>query len=107
LAAKAGRRWAFRSSAAISLRGDRRATLEALLGSLLPRALAGRDTKALFDEVFWAGGAGRLAGTWDGAAGIDAPLVDAQTLREIWSQPRPDPRTALLLQQVALDQRAR
>jgi hypothetical protein len=53
----------------------------------------------------WGSHSIRLAASWEGE-GVDPELVDVPSLRREWSRPRPDPRTFLLLQSVALARRA-
>ncbi len=85
--------------------GDRSATLAALFGEVLPRALLDRRDKAIFDEVFWGEATRTLTRSWDGAA-VDEELVDRDALRAEWSTGEPNVRTALLVQQVWLNTRA-
>jgi hypothetical protein len=91
--------------------GDRAATIDGLLGEVLPAALRGRRDKALFDGVYWQAPARELMSHWDGE-GVDPELVDVRALRSFWHAPMLRPRTAHLLQQAwlaesgqALDQR--
>jgi hypothetical protein len=83
--------------------GDRAATIERWLAAALPRAIAARQTKALFDEVFWRAHSRAQVHDWDGG-GIDSSLVDPETLRATWNAERPNSRSALLLQSVWLAQ---
>ena len=85
--------------------GDRRATIAALFGDVLPPALLGRRDKAIFDEVFWGETTRMLTRSWGGAA-VDARLVDRDALQAEWSTGEPNIRTALLVQQVWLKTRA-
>lgn len=81
--------------------GGRTPALRHALGALWPAALDDRRDKATFDEVFWRAPSRELARAWDGDA-VDRTLVDPVALRREWLAREPDLRTALLLQQHAL-----
>jgi asparagine synthase (glutamine-hydrolysing) len=81
--------------------GGRTPALRQVLGALWPAALDRRRDKATFDEVFWRAPSRQLARAWDGEA-VDRALVDRGALRRAWLAPRPDLRSALLLQRLAL-----
>ena len=70
-----------------------------LVGDLLPPTILGRRSKSSFTGAFWHRYARAFAARWDGS-GVDTSIVDANALREMWSQPAPDARTFLLLQAV-------
>ncbi len=72
-----------------------------LFEDALPVELIQRCTKSNFDHVFWGEHSRELAGRWNGE-GVDDELVDVEALRREWQAPRPDARTFLLLQQIAL-----
>ncbi len=82
--------------------GDRRATIAALFGNVLPRALLDRRDKAIFDEVVWGEATRTLTSAWDGGA-VDERLVDRDALQAEWATGEPSVRTALLVQQVWLE----
>ena len=84
--------------------GDRRATIAAALGDVLPRATLERRDKAIFDEVFWGEATRTLTRSWDGGA-VDERLVDRDKLTAEWATGEPNIRTALLVQQVWLQTR--
>jgi asparagine synthase (glutamine-hydrolysing) len=86
--------------------GDRRATFEATLAAVLPRALRERRTKATFGGVFLGAISRRFASSWNGL-GVDAEIVDLDALAGSWRRPQPPMLTALLLQQAALASRPR
>jgi hypothetical protein len=82
------------------------ATTNALFGDLLPSELLARPITPTPEIGFWGRHSRELAEAWDGE-GADPALVDAEALRAQWSLPRPDPRTFLLLQAIALAQDGR
>lgn len=84
---------------------SRREALAELFPTLQPAALTSRHTKANFSEVFTRTSSLELAGRWDGA-GIWTDIVDVEALRVVWQQQVPF-RSAMLLQQVALQGRLR
>jgi asparagine synthetase B (glutamine-hydrolysing) len=77
----------------------RSASMEALVGDLLPSEVLRRSTKAHFSEVLWGPQSRALAAGWDGDA-VDPEIVDVQRLREMWTSPEPDTQTITLLQSV-------
>jgi asparagine synthase (glutamine-hydrolysing) len=77
----------------------RSASMEALVGDLLPAEVLRRSTKAHFSEVLWGPESRALAAEWEGDA-VDPEIVDVQRLREIWTSPEPDTQTITLLQSV-------
>jgi asparagine synthase (glutamine-hydrolysing) len=87
--AAAGGRWGW---------GDRRATMHALFGDLLPESVISRRGKAEFSAPFYATATKRFADEWDGDAGPASDLVQAEVLREIWRSGQPHGMSALLLQ---------
>lgn len=70
-------------------------------GDLLPRELFTRETKAGFNEAFWAGPAAEFARSWTGE-GVDTDLVDPDALHAQWTSPMPDLHSLSLLQQAWL-----
>jgi hypothetical protein len=78
-----------------------RGATNVVLGDLLPGELLARPTTPTREDRFWRGHSRELAEGWQGE-GVDPDLVDAEALRMQWSSPRPDPRTFLLLQSIAL-----
>jgi asparagine synthase (glutamine-hydrolysing) len=74
---------------------------EVLFQNALPVELIQRCTRSHFDHVFWSEHSRELAARWNGE-GVDDELVDLEALRQEWQGPRPDARTFMLLQQIAL-----
>jgi asparagine synthase (glutamine-hydrolysing) len=85
--------------------GSRLETVRALFADAFPRALLSRSDKALFDQVLWREPARAAIRSWDGR-GLEPELVDAETLRAVWSGDPVDSRSALLLQSVFLRARS-
>ena len=83
-----------------------RTTPGALFGDLLPPKLLAHPPTPTHRNGFWGSHSRELAETWDGED-IDPVLVDPEALRLQWSLPRPDARTFLLLQAVALARESR
>ena len=81
--------------------GGRSRFLPRLAGDLLPRDVLLRRDKTSFVDVYWTSHSRELAMSWDGS-GVDADVVNAEVLRATWATGRPNPATALLLQQVWL-----
>ncbi|HZZ87516.1 MAG TPA: hypothetical protein VFE13_04185, partial [Caulobacteraceae bacterium] len=77
--------------------GRRPEAMRALLGDLVPQALAQRRSKALFGDAFWTARARAAAAAWRGEA-VDARVVDVAGLRQVLDRPEPQLLTALLLQ---------
>lgn len=75
----------------------RRDAMRMLVGDLLPEDLLLRRTKASFDEAFWNADARTFVAAWNGG-GVDAQLVDIETLRSMWTSSDPDARTFTLVQ---------
>jgi asparagine synthetase B (glutamine-hydrolysing) len=83
-------------------RGHGRATaMRQLFQDALPIELIQRCTRSHFELVFWNEHSRALAARWNGE-GIDDELVDIEALRREWEAPRPDARTFMLLQRIAL-----
>jgi hypothetical protein len=82
------------------------ATADALFGDLLPPKLLAQRPTPTHPNGFWGRYSRALAEAWDGED-VDPTLVDAEALRLQWSLPRPDARTFLLLQAVALARESR
>lgn len=78
--------------------GDRRATMQALFGDLLPESVITRRGKAEFSGPFYANATKRFADEWDGDAGPASDLVQPEVLREIWRSRQPHGMSAMLLQ---------
>lgn len=76
---------------------DRTTAMESLFGEVLPGAMLARNSKAVFDEVFWTGDAAHFAHDWTGR-GIDPVLVDPDALRRTWLDSPPHAGSALLMQ---------
>ena len=72
-----------------------------LFEDALPVELIDRCTRSHFDHVFWSEHSDELAARWNGE-GVDDELVDLEALRREWQSPRPDARTFMLLQRIAL-----
>ena len=79
---------------------SRRST-QALVGDLLPLEFLIRPHTPNHGHACWGSYSRELAEAWEGE-GADSQLVDVRTLQRQWSLTRPDPRTFLLLQSVAL-----
>lgn len=79
----------------------RTATMRTLFGSLLPREVLERRTKALFANAVFTRYTKEFARRWTGA-GVDPDLVNTATLRDIWLSDDPHAPTMSLLQQAWL-----
>jgi len=88
-------------SAALGQLPLHRRSTHALFEDLLPPELLARPTSSADKDAFWGARSRELAAAWQGE-GVDPDLVDAAALQIQWSLQRPDPRTFLLLQSVAL-----
>lgn len=77
--------------------GSRAATMRAVAGGALPERLLARQSKAIFDTVFFGEATSRFADEWSGE-GLDASLVDVEALRRAWRERDQPFRTATLLQ---------
>lgn len=78
--------------------GNRRATMQALFGDLLPTSIISRRSKAEFSEPLYATATKRFADHWDGDAGLASDLVCPEVLRNVWRSPQPHGMSAMLLQ---------
>ena len=78
-------------------RGDRTSLLQLLAKGLLPDALISRTSKASFTVAYMGRPTREFAKRWDGE-GIDADLVDPDTLRSMWLSDKPPAPTSALLQ---------
>jgi asparagine synthetase B (glutamine-hydrolysing) len=78
--------------------GNRRATMQALFGDLLPASVISRRSKAEFSEPLYATATKRFAEDWNGDAGPATDLVCPEVLRDIWRSPQPHGMSAMLLQ---------
>lgn len=81
---------------------NRAAAMDELFGDLLPRSVIQRNTKAVFDNVFFHDHCRAFVRDWDGS-GVDPEFVDVAALRSCWSARSPDPRSLSLLQATWLD----
>lgn len=81
--------------------GDRTRIMDLLFGDLLPREVIARRTKATFAVPFWGPATREFTSRW-GGDGVDTSIVDVDGLKETWSQPVPDTRTATLVHSVWL-----
>lgn len=79
----------------------RTATMRALFGELLPRAVLERRTKAHFAGAVFRRHTREFARSWHGA-GVDTDLVDPDALRENWLSGTPHAPSMSLLQQAWL-----
>jgi hypothetical protein len=77
-----------------------------LFGDLLPRELLALRAAPPCENNLWRSHSRGLVENWQGE-GVDTGLVDIELLRREWLLPRPDPRTFLLLQSVALERETR
>ena len=77
--------------------GGRAAVMHAIADGVLPDAILDRPDKARFAATYFGDATRAFAGEWTGG-GVDPQLVDVEALRSAWLQPRPDFRSALLLQ---------
>jgi asparagine synthase (glutamine-hydrolysing) len=84
----------------------RTAAMRSLFGDLLPTEVLVRRTERSVEAALWNGHSRTLAAGWDGE-GVDTALVDPDALRNEWSRERPDRRSFLLLQSVALAREGR
>ena len=71
--------------------------MRTIAGDVLPPDVIDRETKARFDGAVWTSHSREFADGWSGG-GVDPALVDADALREAWSEERPDVRTVALMQ---------
>ena len=78
-------------------KGDREATMHELFSGIVPPATIARTHKAMFTGPYWGGETQEFIASWDGN-GVPEDLVDADALREVWSDEYPDVRTGVLLQ---------
>jgi asparagine synthase (glutamine-hydrolysing) len=78
-------------------RAARSATLNEVLGGLLPEAALARTDKADFTMALWGDEPSEFAADWSGD-GLRDELVDTERLREAWAAERPDFRSATALQ---------
>jgi asparagine synthetase B (glutamine-hydrolysing) len=87
--ARAGGRWGW---------GDRTETMRALFADVVPEALISRRGKAEFSEPMFSNHTQNFARSWDGQSGNDLGLVDADTIRRVWTAARPHSGSAMALQ---------
>lgn len=83
----------------------RAATMRALFGDLLPRAVLERSTKATFNRAVFTEHTREFACQWNGD-GVDSALVDPEALRDNWLSDFPHAPTMNLLQQAWLASRS-
>jgi hypothetical protein len=79
----------------------RTATMRALFGDLLPRAVLERTSKATFNRAVFTEHTREFARQWHGD-GVDTALVDPETLRDNWLSDFPHAPSMCLLQQAWL-----
>jgi hypothetical protein len=77
-----------------------------LFGDLLPGEFLSPRAAPPHEDALWRSHSRGLVENWQGE-GVDTGLVDVDELRHQWSLPRPDPRTFVLLQSVALERETR
>lgn len=87
--------WA-RSGGLLGL-SDRTAAMRVLFSDLLPEAVIGRTSKAVFNTVFLGACTQEFARRWSGA-GVDESAVDTAMLRQEWLSEWPSNLTSGLLQ---------
>jgi asparagine synthase len=75
---------------------DRTAALVELFGDLLPGAVLTRKTKSRFNRAVFGAHSREFASHWNGE-GVDAELVDADVLREVWAAEEPHSMSFVLL----------
>jgi hypothetical protein len=83
-----------------------RSSLRKLFGELLPASFLGWRPLGTAEQACWSRHSRAVAEAWDGE-GVDPALVDLDALLSEWSKQRPDPRSFLLLQSVALAREGR
>jgi hypothetical protein len=84
----------------------RTASMRELFGDLLPADLLNARPERRSPEALWNRHSRELAVSWDGDE-VDSELVHVDALRDEWAKPRPDRRSFLLLQSVALAREGR
>ena len=89
-------------STALAALPPHRRSATRLFGDLLPRELLAPRAAPPHEGPIWRRHSRGLVANWQGD-GVDTGLVDVDELRQQWLLPRPDPRTFLLLQSVALE----
>jgi asparagine synthase (glutamine-hydrolysing) len=77
---------------------SRTTAMNELFGDVVPACVVRRHTKASFNQVFCGRHSREFATKWDGAAGIDSELVDAEALRASWLSSMPHGASFALLQ---------
>ncbi|WP_141711666.1 asparagine synthase-related protein [Jiangella alba] len=87
-----GGRWGF---------AGRTALMRILFADVLPDEILRRSSKASFDRAYMGEPTRAFARDWDGS-GVDAALVDPETLRAGWLSDRPSTLSGTLLQQAWL-----
>jgi asparagine synthase (glutamine-hydrolysing) len=87
--AAAGGRWGW---------GDRRRTMRALFGDLLPEEVIDRRGKAEFSGALFGPHTERFAAEWDGGVVPGNEFLDPDALRETWQSPQPHFLSAMALQ---------
>ena len=71
--------------------------MASLFADVLPNTCLSRRTKAHFDEALWTDAARRFSRNWDGA-GVPTQYVDADALRDHWTDGDPEAASFTLLQ---------
>ena len=75
---------------------SRAAAMEVHFGDVLPPQVVQRTTKAVFDELHGGHETRKFAEAWNGR-GLDVALVDPESLRAEWLEPRPEYRSLTAL----------
>lgn len=93
-------------STALGALPPHRRSATGLFGDLLPGEFLALRAAPPRERAFWRSHSRGFVENWQGEE-VDTSLVDIDVLRHQWSLPRPDPRTFLLLQSVALERETR
>lgn len=95
-------------SAVLGAQAGRSPSGRLLLGDLLPPEVMAPAPSDMTTSglALWSSWSRELIEDWDGQD-VDPGLVDIEALKLEWSLPRPDPRTSMLLQSVALERERR
>ena len=72
--------------------------MQAIFGSLLPREVLARTTKARFNRPYFHHYCRAFAEQWSGE-GVDSNLVDVDQLKKVWGQESPHAQSLPLLHQ--------
>jgi hypothetical protein len=93
-------------STALGALPPHRRSATGLFGDLLPREFLALRAAPPRERAFWRSHSRGFVENWQGEE-VDTSLVDIDVLRHQWLLPRPDPRTFLLLQSIALQRETR